>query len=147
MTDRPNDSPDRSGTPVGGEDQAIPHAPASGLVAVPSSDLFFGMRIRTSLRQLGYSIAIARDVPTFSRHLENGDQKACLGIVDFNYPVDWEALSDVMNAGVPILAFGPHKDVDGFRAAKKAGVTRVVANGEFSRSLPDLALRYATKQP
>ena len=45
---------------------------------------------------------------------------------------------------VPILAFGPHKDVEGFRSAKAAGVTRVVANGEFSRSLPDLVRRYAT---
>jgi hypothetical protein len=49
-----------------------------------------------------------------------------------------------MEIGVPILAFGPHKDVEGFKAAKRAGVTRVVANGEFSRSLPDLAKRYAT---
>lgn len=143
MTDRPVASSDSES----GGNQALPQATASRLVAVLSTDLFFAMRIRTSLRQLGYSIAIAQDVPAFSRHLENGDQKACLGIVDFNYPVDWEVLSDVMNAGVPILAFGPHKDVDGFRAAKKAGVTRVVANGEFSRSLPDLAMRYATKQP
>ena len=143
MTDRPIASSDGES----GEDQANRPDTASELVAVLSTDLFFGMRIRTSLRQLGYSIAIAQDVPTLARHLENGDQKACLGIVDFNYPVDWEALSGVMNIGVPILAFGPHKDVDGFRAAKKAGVTRVVSNGEFSRSLPDLALRYATKQP
>ncbi len=118
---------------------------ASGLVAVLSKDLFFGMRIRTSLRHLGYAVAIAQDATTFSRHLENGDQRACLGIVDFNFPVDWEAVSQAMAVGVPILAFGPHKDVEGFRAAKRAGVTRVVANGEFSRSLPDLALRYAIK--
>lgn len=115
------------------------------LVAVLSTDLFFGMRIRTSLRQLGYAVAIAQDVPTFSRHLANGDQVACLGIVDFNYPVDWKAVRGIMALGVPVLAFGPHKDVEGFRAAKAAGVTRVVANGEFSRSLPDLANRYATK--
>src|SRR5690606_34404177 len=63
---------------------------ATGLVAVLSKDLFFGMRIRTSLRQLGYSVAIAQDAATFSRHLEQGDQRACLGIVDFNFPVDWE---------------------------------------------------------
>lgn len=117
----------------------------SGLVAVLSTDLFFGMRIRTSLRQLGYAVAIAQDVPTFARRLENGDQRAVLGLVDFNFPVDWEAVKATVSIGVPILAFGPHKDVEGFRAAKRAGVTRVVANGEFSRSLPDLARRYATK--
>jgi len=117
---------------------------ASGLVAVLSTDLFFGMRIRTSLRQLGYAVAIAQDVPTFSRHLENGDQRATLGIVDFNFPVDWDGVKKAMKTGVPILAFGPHKDIAGFRAAKLAGVTRVVANGEFSRSLPELARRYAS---
>ncbi len=118
---------------------------ASGLVAVLSTDLFFGMRIRTSLRQLGYAVAIAQDVAMFSRHLQNGDQRAVLGIVDFNFPVDWEAVKETLKVGVPILAFGPHKDVEGFRAAKRAGVARVVANGEFSRSLPDLVRRYATK--
>jgi len=123
--------------------QSDPPAAPHCLVAVLSTDLFFGMRIRTSLRQLGYAVAIAQDVPTFSRHLANGDQTACLGIVDFNYPVDWKAVAEVMALGVPVLAFGPHKDVEGFRAAKAAGVTRVVANGEFSRSLPDLARRYA----
>jgi hypothetical protein len=121
-----------------------PTPSSTGLVAVLSKDLFFGMRIRTSLRQLGYSVAIAQDAATFSRHLSNGDQCACLGIVDFNFPVDWEQVTQAMEIGVPILAFGPHKDVEGFKAAKRAGVTRVVANGEFSRSLPDLAKRYAT---
>ncbi len=143
MTDRPIASSDSGGS---GESQIGRVPLASGLVGVLSTDLFFGMRIRTSLRQMGYSVAIAKDVPSFSTLLENDGQQACLGIVDFNYPVDWDAIGELKHAGVPILAFGPHKDVDGFRAAKKAGVTRVVANGEFSRALPDLALRYATKQ-
>lgn len=115
----------------------------AGLVVVLSRDLFFGMRIRTSLRQLGYTVAIAQDVPTFTSHLVNGDQRASLGIVDFNFPVEWDQVATAMNRGIPVLAFGPHKDVEGFKAAKRAGVTRVVANGEFSRSLPELARRYA----
>lgn len=133
-----------SSTPDAGESTAESAPRAHGLVAVLSKDLFFGMRIRTSLKQLGYAVAIAQDVPTFSRHLENGDQRAVLGIVDFNFPVDWDAVRETIGIGVPILAFGPHLDVAGFRAAKQAGVTRVVANGEFTRSLPDLALRYAS---
>lgn len=142
MTDRPIAPSDSQS----GGDQPFPIAAANGLVAVLSTDLFFGMRIRTSLRQMGYSVTIAKDVPAFSSLLVNDDLPACLGLVDFNYPVDWDAIGALMNTGVPILAFGPHKDVDGFRAAKKAGVTRVIANGEFSRSLPDLALRYAVTQ-
>lgn len=138
MTDRPPgpDSPQTT-------DDAPPRRRATGLVAVLSRDLFFGMRIRTSLRQMGYAVAIAQDARTFSRHLEQGDQRAALGIVDFNFPVNWAELVDAVQVGVPILAFGPHTDVAGFRAAKAAGATRVVANGEFSRSLPQLVERYA----
>ncbi len=133
------------GTPLTTHDPGSSQTPGTaGLVAVLSRDLFFGMRIRTSLRQLGYAVAIAQDVPTFSRHLTNGDQRANLGIIDFNFPVDWSAVSDLVKYGVPLLAFGPHKDVEGFKAAKAAGVTRTVANGEFSRSLPELARKYAT---
>jgi hypothetical protein len=115
----------------------------SGLVVVLSKDLFFGMRIRTSLRQLGYIVAITGDVRSFTTHLNAGDERAVLGLIDFNTPVDWSALEAAVATGVPMIAFGPHTDVEGFRAAKAAGVTRVVANGEFSRSLPTLARRHA----
>lgn len=114
------------------------------LVVVLSRDLFFGMRIRTSLRQLGFVVSIAQDASAFAAQLGADDQWAVLGLIDFNLPVDWPALAHVMEMGIPMVAFGPHKDVDGFRAAKQAGVTRVIANGEFSRTLPELAERYAT---
>lgn len=115
----------------------------SGSVVVLSRDVFFGMRIRTSLRQLGYEVTIAQDIPGFTRLLTGGDAPSALGLIDFNNPVDWPALADAIASGVPIVAFGPHTDVSGFRAAKSAGVSRVVANGEFSRSLPALAKRHA----
>ncbi|MDQ4099298.1 MAG: hypothetical protein M3121_02215 [Chloroflexota bacterium] len=124
------------------DEQRPPHRPG-GLVVVLSRDLFFGMRIRTSLRQLGYAVAIAQDPPTFTAHLCQGDQVAALGLIDFNQPVEWNALAQALATDVPIVAFGPHKDIDGFRAARAAGVTRTIANGEFSRSLPDLVTRYA----
>ena len=134
-----------NGHPVSTPDSSSPPTPGTaGLVAVLSRDLFFGMRIRTALRQLGYAVAIAQDVPTFARHLVNGDQRANLGIIDFNFPVDWPAVGKLVGDGVPLLAFGPHKDIEGFRSAKAAGVTRTVANGEFSRSLPELTRKYAT---
>lgn len=112
-----------------------------GQVAVLSKDLFFGMRIRTILRQLDYDVAILKDIPAFERGLAS----AVLGLVDFNQPVAWEELQASIASGVPIIAFGSHTDIEGFRAAKTAGVTRVTSNGEFSRSLPELAARYARK--
>lgn len=101
------------------------------------------MRIRTTLRHLDYPVALAQDAASFNAHLRQGDQVAALGLIDFNQPVDWKALAPALMQGVPIIAFGPHKDIDGFRAARAAGVTRTIANGEFSRSLPDLVARYA----
>ena len=41
------------------------------------------------------------------------------------------------------LSFGPHKDVDGFRAAKRGGATRVVSNGDFHRDMTGFVRRYA----
>jgi hypothetical protein len=113
-------------------------------VAVLSNDLFFGMRIRTVLRQLGYVVTIAKDPDAFTSGLAGDGQPAVLGLIDFNQPRNWEALRPAIDSGVPVIGFGSHKDVDGFRAAKAAGVMRVVSNGEFTRSLPDLVAKYAT---
>lgn len=116
---------------------------AQRIVVVLSRDVFFVMRIRTTLRQLGYSVTIAPDAARFTEHLATDDTPASLGLIDFNHGVAWGELAGALGLGIPIVAFGPHKDVEGFRAAKLAGVTRVVANGEFSRSLPELVQKYA----
>ena len=128
----------------GPQDAATAHEPgARGLIVVMSGDVFFGMRIRTSLRPLGYEVVSHGDAVAFSSALSAREPRALLGLIDFNRAVDWSALADALNGPVPIVAFGPHKDIAGFRSAREAGVTRVVANGEFSRTLPELVERYA----
>ena len=59
---------------------------------------------------------------------------------------DWSAIGGGIDrvALPPILAFGPHLDVDGLRDAKAAGVTRVVSNGTFHRDAATLIGRYAS---
>ena len=116
----------------------------SARTVVLSKDLFFGMRIRWTMQQLGYSVSLTQDSSTFLAKLSEVGQTASLGFVDFNQPVSWDELASAISTGVPIIAFGSHKDVEGFRAAKAAGVARVVSNGEFSRSLPALVEKYAT---
>jgi hypothetical protein len=44
---------------------------------------------------------------------------------------------------VPVIAFGPHKDVAALQAAKAAGVTRVMANSLFHAQAADMIRRYA----
>lgn len=109
-----------------------------GIVSALSRDVFFGMRIRTVLQQLGYEMNLCKT----EAELVDATPGAVLVLVDFNLPVDWPALESILAGEVPIIAFGAHTNVDGFRAAKSAGVTRVVSNGEFSRRLPALLTQY-----
>lgn len=109
-------------------------------IVVLTGDLFFGMRVRTAVKQLGYNLTIAKDEATTIDALDQ--QMPVLVLVDFNQSVDWPGLSPLGATGVPVIAFGSHTDVEGFRAAKAAGVSRVVSNGELSRTLPDLIAKY-----
>lgn len=112
----------------------------NGRIVALSRDVFFGMRVRTVLRQLGYQLAL---VKTEQEAVEaTGDEETALLLVDFNGPVAWDALATVLESETPVLGFGSHTDVEGFRAAKEAGVRRVVSNGEFSRRLPELVEQY-----
>lgn len=109
-----------------------------GTVAALSRDVFFGMRIRTVLKQLGYEMKLCKT----ELELVEAYPGTVSTLVDFNMPVDWDALKPILGGATPIVAFGSHTNVDGFRAAKAAGVTRVVSNGEFSRKLPALLTQY-----
>lgn len=109
-----------------------------GMVSALSRDVFFGMRIRTVLNQLGYEMKLCKT----EQELVETAPDAVVALVDFNIPVDWSALTPILGSATPVIAFGSHTNVDGFRAAKSAGVTRVVSNGEFSRRLPALLTQY-----
>lgn len=113
------------------------------IVAVLSRDLFFGMRIRNALRQMGYTTDLRKREPDLAASLDAGG--CVLAFVDFNDEVDWDAIAKIIvgHPDIPVIAFGPHTDVDGFKAARAAGATRVISNGAFSQQLPDLVERYA----
>jgi len=112
----------------------------TGRIVSLSRDLFFGMRVRTIVGKLGYDLKLVKDESGVVDAVSEDDVN--IVIVDFNQPVDWDELLPVLSGETPVLAFGSHTDVDGFRAAKAAGVTRVVSNGEFSRRLPELIEQY-----
>ncbi len=110
------------------------------IVCLLSTDAFFAMRIRPVLQHLGLTMKLYRNEADLVTHSTD----AGLILVDFNGPVEWEALTPVIRRRASVIAFGAHTNVDGFRRAKGAGVTRVVSNGELSRSLPDLIGKYMT---
>lgn len=103
-----------------------------------SRDVFFGMRIRTTVQQLGYELRLIKT----ETELVTESDDSVLVLIDFNHHVDWAALAPLFASQIPTLAFGSHTYVEQFRAAKAAGVTRTVSNGEFSRNLPKLIEQY-----
>src|SRR5699024_5287189 len=102
----------------------------AGMIVDLSGDVSFGMRMRTIIRQRGHALQICKDATSLDAAA--GDSPL-LAFVDFNQPVDWDGLAPVMASETPVVAFGSHTYVEGFRAAKAAGVDRTVSNGEFSR--------------
>jgi hypothetical protein len=112
-------------------------------IIVLNRDLFFGIRLNQLLKQLGYRAALAKSQESFVAGLAAAD--VALGIIDINFGPDWDGIAHAIASGnhPPIIAFGPHLDVDGLRAAKKAGVTRVFSNGDFSKDTATIVTRYA----
>jgi CheY-like chemotaxis protein len=117
------------------------NAPGQPAIAVLSRDVFFGMRIRNALKQLGYTLALVGSEADLAAAM---GAAPALAMVDFNTPIDWDAVAAAIadHSGVPVLAFGAHTDTEGFRLARAAGATRVIANRSLSQQLPDLIARY-----
>ncbi|HWV24288.1 MAG TPA: hypothetical protein VNZ58_08855 [Thermomicrobiales bacterium] len=121
-------------------DQNPAQEPTTGTIVALSRDVFFGMRMRTTIRQLGYTIEFVKDEAPLLEKVAESDPT--LVFVDFNQPVNWETLAPLLASDTPVVAFSSHTNVDGFRAAKAAGVNRTVSNGDFSRTMPDLIAKY-----
>jgi hypothetical protein len=116
-----------------------------GGVAILTKDLLFAVSIRNTVRSLGFDPRIIKSTDALSDALMVDTPAlvvADLGAIGATG--DWEVVSEAVAQGAPVLVFGPHKDVDGLRAAKAAGVTRVVSNGQFHREMAALIERYAS---
>jgi hypothetical protein len=116
-----------------------------GVIMILTKDLLFGVSIRNAVLRLGFTARIVKSPDALSEALLA--TSPALAIVDLSTvgaDGDWDSVQDVAERPTPVLVFGPHKDVDGLRAAKAAGVTRVVSNGQFHREMAQLIERYAT---
>jgi DNA-binding NtrC family response regulator len=113
-------------------------------VLVLNKDLFFGVTIANTLRALGYAPIAARSTTALASAISI-EPEAALVIVDITAVDDWDALKSTLDAApdIPAIAFGSHTNVDGLRAAKRIGLTRVLSNGEFHRTMGPTISRYA----
>ncbi len=122
--------------------------PDLGEIVVLNRDLFFGVRIGNTLRGLGYRVSFTPDSPAFVARITDTEPPPVLGVIDMSAGADWQSIQSLTaraDVSTPLLVFGSHMDVDGLRAAKAAGVTRVVSNGDFHRGMVDLVRRYARR--
>ena len=112
---------------------------------VLNRDLLFGSRIRSVLANLVLQSRFVPNTEQFIDALRELNSSAALGIIDMNGTVSWDLLGEALSKEgdlAPTLAFGPHVDVESRRAAKIAGVTRIVSNGQFQSDMAGLIDRY-----
>jgi len=116
------------------------------LAVVLNRDLLFGSRIRNALASLGLQSHFVTTAEKFVDVLSQEPSSVAIGIIDMNGAISWDAIREVRSGEdggpVPTLAFGPHVDAENRRAAKAAGVTRIVSNGQFHRDMAALIDRY-----
>lgn len=127
-----------------------PSVPAAtrGAVVALITDVFFSVSVRSTIRGLGYDALLVRTADEVADHVGVDDIR--LVVVDATAvrgADDWNQLGQIAAEVAPVLAFGPHKDVERLRAAKEAGVSRVVANSQFHREMAALIERYAMTSP
>jgi hypothetical protein len=117
----------------------------SPIVIALVKDLFFSVKLGQETRRAGFT---PRIVKTMAEFVNGFDEFApVLGIIDLGVGVDWEEFRapsrNEQTESIPIIAFGPHKDVEAFQAAKAAGITRVMSNSLFHAQAAGMIRRYA----
>ncbi len=106
-----------------------------------ASDLFFQSRILSAGRHAGRSVR-------FVSHASSADRFA-LALVDLDASADvLKAIATWAASGAgPIIAFGPHVDTEGRRAARRAGAGRVLAKSRFVTQLPTILANVSQDRP
>ena len=107
-------------------------------------DLFFSVKMRDTLLHYDMEVKTVRNLPAFEQNLTiTGEEQPGLVIVNISTTgVDWEtAIRQARIAGLKVLAFGSHMDLEARAKALEAGAQRVVANSKFTSDMPGLVRR------
>ena len=104
------------------------------------NDLFFVAKISATLKHAGYMTRTARTLDAFMQGLADKPDIALVNTAARG--VDWRAgIAAAREAGVPVIAFGSHVDLETQAEARKAGATRVIANSKLATDLPGIVER------
>ena len=118
------------------EDEQPDQAQRSALLL--DNDLFFVAKISATLKHAGYTTQTARTLDAFTQGLaDKPESKPDIALVNTAARgVDWRAgIVAAREAGVPVIAFGSHVDLETQAEARKAGATRVIANSKLATDL------------
>ena len=120
------------------EDEQPDQAQRSALLL--DNDLFFVAKISATLKRAGYATRTARTLDAFTQGLTGLPAIALVNTAARG--VDWQAgIAAARSAGVPVIAFGSHVDLETQAEARKAGATRVIANSKLATDLPGIVER------
>lgn len=120
-----------------------------GTIVALIEDVFFGITVRNTIRKLECEAQIIKSIDELDQAVSVYEPD--LVVLDMTVlaedPNSWEIVRDVAEEGVRVLAFGPHREIELFQAARDAGVARVVSNSQFHRNMGELIERYALTPP
>lgn len=100
------------------------------------NDLFFADRLSNGIRQAGHEAVVA--------DLSFGDSwslpaQSRLAVIDLEAgPPAFQAIREAAARGIPVLAFGPHTDLELRQQALDAGAEKVVAKSKLTSSFAEL---------
>ncbi len=117
-------------------------APSAQLRAVLlDSDLFFVAKVTATLGHAGYTTRAIRRAEEFGAALAR-DAPAVALVNTQARGIDWRAaIAAAITAGVPVIAFGAHVDLETQAAARAAGATRVISNSKLASDLVGIVAR------
>ncbi len=142
----------------------------SPLIVAFVADLMFTTRISNVIRHLGYRVqwientaVLGNNNPQmpqhgFSEQVQGQSGQLFIKITDWqpalllfdlaNKSIPWRDWLPLLKSSpatrrIPIMAFGPHTDVELMGAAKKAGADPVLARSRFTSDMPQLLKKYA----
>lgn len=99
------------------------------------NDLFFSVKVADTLKHAGYITRTVRSAEAFAAALAASQPTIALVHIGIR-GLDWhEALAASRRAGVPVVAYGSHVDLDAQDEARTLGATSVIANSKLAADL------------
>ncbi|MFI5274133.1 MAG: hypothetical protein ACHQ4H_13950 [Ktedonobacterales bacterium] len=111
------------------------------LALVLDGDLFFAVKVASTLTHAGFAAQTVRRLDAFTTAL--AAQRPAVALVNTAArALDWRAaIVAARAANVPVVAYGAHVDLAAQDAARQAGATAIIANSKLASDLPAVVAR------